>query len=95
MDKIEVVADIHMLENVDTRKSNKQKDSNVNKDDKNTNNHQLPTSVTPTGPILNTNNERKICLFYENRKCKFGEQCRNHHPEACPQVLEYGKCTKD
>ena len=89
MEKIEVVAEIHRGKNGDTRISKKQKDTIKTKDDKDANNHHLPTSITPTG------NERKICWFYENRKCKFGEQCRNHHPEACQQLLEYGKCTKD
>ena len=41
--------------------------------------------------IDNKKNER-ICWFYENRTCKFGSQCRNAHPEACKQMLEYGKC---
>ena len=39
------------------------------------------------------NNENKICWFYENRKCKFGSQCRNLHPEACQRMMEYGKCS--
>ena len=38
------------------------------------------------------NNEKKICWFYENRNCKFGNQCRNAHPKACQQMIEYGRC---
>ena len=38
-------------------------------------------------------NEKKICWFFENRKCKFGPKCKNFHPEACKSTLEYGKCS--
>ena len=39
-----------------------------------------------------SNDNKKICWFYENRKCKFGEKCKDLHPEVCKPMAEYGKC---
>ena len=61
-----------------TQESRRRKDENENKDEKNAR--------------VEENNARKICWFYANRKCKYGSQCRNEHPEACQQMLEHGKC---
>ena len=33
------------------------------------------------------------CWFNENRKCKFGKECKKKHTEQCTQWIENGKCT--
>ena len=81
--------------------------NNINKDGENTerkNKEEENGQVRRiANSINNANNEeannteentedRKICWFYENRKCRFGQKCRDAHPEACKPMLEYGKC---
>ena len=40
--------------------------------------------------------ETKIeCWFWKNRKCKYGDKCRNDHPEQCKPMLENGECKDD
>ena len=37
--------------------------------------------------------EKKECWHWRNRKCKFGDRCRDNHPELCKEILKWGKCT--
>ena len=39
--------------------------------------------------------EKKECWFWINRKCKFGDRCRDKHPELCKEMLKWGKCSID
>ena len=37
--------------------------------------------------------ETKIeCWFWINRRCKYGDKCRNYHPEQCKIMMESGRC---
>ena len=36
--------------------------------------------------------EGRICYFWIKEKCKFGNNCRNAHPEICKTIMEKGKC---
>ena len=36
--------------------------------------------------------EKKECWFWINRKCKFGDRCRDNHTELCKEFLEWGEC---
>lgn len=38
------------------------------------------------------NDNKKVCWWFENRKCKFGANCKELHPETCKPMQEYGKC---
>jgi len=39
--------------------------------------------------------EMKECWFWTNRKCKFGDRCKDKHPTLCTAVMESGKCTNN
>ena len=38
------------------------------------------------------NTKKEICWFWKNKKCRFGENCKNEHPEQCKDMLETGLC---
>ena len=45
-------------------------------------------------PEKNATDPKKTCWFYVNRKCRFGDRCRDEHPEQCKMMMETGKCTE-
>ena len=36
--------------------------------------------------------EKKECWFWMNRKCKFGDRCKDKHPTQCTSMMKCGKC---
>ena len=39
--------------------------------------------------------EGRVCYFWLKGKCKFGQGCRNVHPELCKTIMEEGKCQEN
>ena len=40
----------------------------------------------------NKQNEEKVCRYWKNKNCRYGERCRDGHPNKCQNILEYGEC---
>ena len=107
MNKIIVVADVHVKENNGISKNNdssnnrnknngnndmsNDKRDNRKNDDRNENNGNNKDMSNDTRD--DRNNDRKNCWFFENRACKYGNNCRNKHQEICKQWIETGKCS--
>lgn len=36
--------------------------------------------------------EKKECWFWINRKCKFGDKCKDNHPTQCITMMKSGRC---
>ena len=79
MNKIEIVAEIH--------------EPHMSLPNQNNNAITKPSDTRgDANKNSSNNNEKNVCWFYVNRKCKFGQKCRNQHPETCKSILEYGRC---
>ena len=68
-----------------------------NKKDENKTPENAEQEVESSGSIPGENvtpdtNTKKICWFWTNRKCKFGNRCKDEHPEQCKAMMETGKC---
>ena len=50
------------------------------------------TTATATATATAT---KKVCWFWENRKCRYGNSCKKEHPEQCKPMLEEGRCYDD
>lgn len=35
---------------------------------------------------------KKDCWFWLNRKCRFGDRCKDNHPTQCKKMMENGRC---
>ena len=40
----------------------------------------------------NKKNEEKVCWYWTNKNCRYGERCRDEHPNKCKNILEHGEC---
>ena len=81
-DEVIMVEENDKTVNTDQRSNEDNNDNNNGNDVENVNNNTNERN----------NKSNKICWFYENRKCKFGEKCKDLHPESCKPMMEYGKC---
>ena len=96
---------ISNIENSNDRGSNGS-DSSGNDNDRNNNGNGRSSSGNSSGEgnrggnifggassnINDNNNNRRICWHFMNHSCKFGNNCRNIHPEICKAWSEYGQC---
>ena len=60
--------------------SKENKETNKNGDNRNINQN------------LEGNDKKTTCWYWKNRKCRFGSNCKDDHPEQCKDILETGLC---
>ena len=104
MNKIEIVAEVHMEENGKMRKDNKERGTNKTIEDRDSVNHQLRLENNDESKakkyqqervIANNSNkaeEKEVCWYWKNRKCRYEDNCKKDHPEQCKTMMEEGKC---
>ena len=73
----------------------------VLEDEGNDNKNKDKRDIEKKGEEQENRNEREkenkketkiLCWFWKNRKCKYGDKCKNDHPEQCKPMMEYGEC---
>ena len=45
--------------------------------------------------VTNDNNkveDKEVCWFWKNRKCRYENNCKKEHPEQCKAMIEEGRC---
>ena len=54
-----------------------------------------PKNIEPKEdkPETDAQGTKKTCWFWVNRKCKFGNQCKDDHPVQCKSMMETGRCS--
>ncbi|CAL4155642.1 unnamed protein product, partial [Meganyctiphanes norvegica] len=54
-----------------------------------------PENIEPKEdkPETDAQGTKKTCWFWVNRKCKFGNQCKDDHPVQCKSMMETGRCS--
>ena len=91
MNKIEIVAEVHMEENGRMRKENKERGTNKTIEDRDSNERSKESNKNKERNDKHEN-PKEICWFWKNKKCRFKTNCKHDHPEQCKEMLETGRC---
>ena len=68
------------------------KDSEKTSEEQKTGRNKAP-SINNKDKKEQKEEQKTQCWFFINRQCKFGDRCRNDHPDLCISMIENGKCS--
>ena len=75
------------------KEKNKKNEDNKNSNEKDESNNNNKANNNNTGASGNGNgNKRIICKYFLSSFCKFGNKCRNSHPDVCKEWATKGVC---